>query len=479
MKTPDQLQSSSTKKLRHGGWTALAVVAVIAVAVAVNILVEQVPARLDLTESRIFSLSDETRKVVSGLTADVTITSVTRTQGGDPVVREILGRYARLSPRIHLSTVDPERNPGWAKKYDPEGTGLREGSLVVARGERFRAIDVLAMYNYDMSGQQPRLTGLSVEQKVTSAIQYVSASRSVTAYTVQGHGEKTLADYGLAAAVDGENYERRDLNLLTSAAVPADADLLLVLSPRSDFPAPEAEKLRAWLAAGGRALFLLDVQARAGAMPNLAALLQSYGVATGDRMVVEPDPNHAAWDNPLFLVPVQETHEILAPLQAKRYPILMPFAQPLTALELRKRTLKVEPLLRSTEISLAKVTTGEKVRVRREPGDSLGPFSLAVAITDPGEGGRRDTRLVVVGGSTFLVPEIAAQAPGNTDFFLNSMGWLREKKDTLTIRAKSMINFPLNMDTTLRWVFSAVVVLLMPLLVLGWGLAVWIRRRHL
>ncbi len=479
MKTPSQLQSSSTKKLRHGGWTALAVVTVIAVAVAVNILVEQVPARLDLTESRIFSLSDETRKVVSGLTADVTITSVARTQEGDPVVREILGRYARLSPRIRLSTVDPERNPGWAKKYDPDGTGLREGSLVVARGDRFRAIDVLAMYNYDMSGQQPRLTGLSVEQKVTSAIQYVSAERSVTVYTLQGHGEKTLADYGLASAVDGENYERRDLNLLTSAAVPADAELLLVLSPRSDFPAPEAEKLRAWLASGGRALFLLDVQARAGAMPNLAGLLKSYGVEAGNRVVVEPDPNHAAYGNPLFLVPVQETHEILAPLQAKKYPILMPFAQPLTAPQLRKRTLKVEPLLRSTEISIAKAGTGEEVRMRREPGDPLGPFSLAVAVTDPGEGGRRDTRLVVVGGSTFLVPEIAAQAPGNTDFFLNSMGWLREKKDTLTIRAKSMINFPLNMNTTLRWVFSAVVVLLMPLLVLGWGLAVWIRRRHL
>jgi ABC-type uncharacterized transport system involved in gliding motility auxiliary subunit len=466
-------------KLRHGGWTALAVAAVVAVAVALNVLAGQVPARLDLTENRLYSLSDETRAIVSGLAADVTITSVTSRGDGDPRVREILGRYARLSPRIRLSTVDPERNPGWAKKYDPEGNGLREGTLVVARGERFRAIDSMDMYNYDMSGQQPRLTGLPDEQKVTSAIQYVSAERSITAYAVQGHGERTLADYGLAAAVDGENYERKELNLITAPGVPADADILLVLSPRSDFPAQDAEKLRAWLAAGGRALFLLDVQDRADAMANLAGLLKSYGVQPGNRMVVEPDPNHAAYGNPLFLVPVQESHEILSPLQAKKYPILMPFAQPVTALELRKRTLKIETLLRSTEISIAKAGTGEEVRMRREPGDPLGPFPLAVAVTDPGEGGRRDTRLVVVGGSSFLVPEISAQAPGNTDFFLNSMGWLREKKDTLTIRARSMINFPLNMSTTLRWLFSGVVVVLMPLLVLGWGLAVWIRRRHL
>ena len=85
----------------------------------------------------------------------------------------------------------------------------------------------------------------------------------------------------------------------------------------------------------------------------------------------------------------------------------------------------------------------------------------------------------MVGGSSFLVPEISSQAPGNGDFFLNCMGWLREKKDTITIRAKSMIDFPLNMTATQRWIFSALVVILMPLLVLGWGFVVWVRRRHL
>ncbi len=383
--------------------------------------------------------------------------------------------------------MDPERNPGWSKSYDTAGSGLRDGSLVVAaagaRGSaaagRFRVIDPLDMYNYSMSGEQPRLTGLSVEQKVTSALQYVTAERGIVAYAVQGHGEKSLAEYGLASAVDGENYERKELNLLTEPAVPADADLLLVLSPRSDFPAQEAEKVRAWLAAGGRALFLLDVQDRADAMGNIAGLLKSYGLAAENRMVVEPDPNHAAFGNPLFLVPVQEGHEILDPLRAKKYPILMPFARPIRTLDLRKRTLKIEPLLSTTQISIAKLGSGEEVRMRRDPGDPLGPFQLAVAVTDPGDGGRRDTRIVVVGSSSFLVPEISSQAPGNTDFFLNCMGWLGEKKDTLTIRAKSMISFPLNMTMTQRWIFSAVVVILMPLLLLGWALAVWVRRRHL
>ena len=472
-------RSLSGAKFRHGGWATLMVVAALALIVALNILVEQAPAKLDLTENRMFSLSEETRKILSGLSADVTVTTITRKDGEDPIVKEILAKYARASSRVKLAAVDPERNPTWSKRYDSAGNGLREGSIVVARGSRFRTIGAFDMYTYDMSGQQPRLTGLAVEQKLSSALLYVSAERAVTAYTVLDHGEMSLAEYGLASAVDGENYERKDLSLLTAAAVPPDADMLLVLAPKSDFPAPDAQKLRAYLEAGGRAVILLDVQARTDAMPNLSAVLKSFGVAVMNRMVVESDANRAAYGNPLFLVPEQAGHDILAPLQAKKYPILMPFAQPIQTLELRKRTLTIEPLLTSTAISIARLGTGNVANLRREPGDPLGPFTLAVAITDPGEGGRRDAKLIVIGGSSFLVSEVAAQAPGNTDFFLNCMGWLKDNKDTISIRAKSMIDFPLNMNTAQRWIFSAIVVILMPLLILGWGFIVWVRRRHL
>lgn len=480
MKAQTLFRSLRSSKFRHGGYATLMIVAALAVVVAINVLVDQVPARLDLTENKLFSLSEETLNILRGLSADVTITSIARKDNEDPTIKEILARYAQKSGRVKLATVDPERNPGWSKQYDTTGNGLREGSLVVARGARFRTIDVFDMYNYDVSGQQPRLTSLSVELKVSSALAYVTADRNVTAYTVAGHGEQTLAAYNLTGAVDAENYQRQELNLLTSASVPPDADMVLVLSPKSDYPAQEAEKLRAYLASGGRAAFLLDVQNGVKAMPNLAGVLKSYGVEMENLLVVESDANRAAYGNPLFLVPNQESHDILAPLRAKNYPILMPFAQPIRTLELRKRSLKIEPLLSSTTQSIAKSNPRDIASLRKEPGDAEGPFTVAVAITDPAAGtGGRDTKIIVIGASTFLVPEISAQAPGNTDFFLNCMGWLKDNKDTISIRAKSMIEFPLNLNDAQRWIFTAVVVILMPLIVLGWGFLVWIKRRHL
>ena len=97
-------------------------------------------------------------------------------------MKTILGKYAAHSRHVKLQTIDPELNPGWTKQYDTTGQGLGAGTLVVAAGKKFKTIGVYDMYNYDTSNydptnpnSQPQLTSLSVEQRVTSAVQYVTA----------------------------------------------------------------------------------------------------------------------------------------------------------------------------------------------------------------------------------------------------------------------------------------------------------------
>jgi len=88
-------------------------------------------------------------------------------------------------------------------------------------------------------------------------------------------------------------------------------------------------------------------------------------------------------------------------------------------------------------------------------------------------------KLVVVGSSGMLVREVAARAPGNRDFFLNTLGWLKDRKDTITIRPKSVAAYPLRISGLQSLLLSGIVVVIIPLIVLGWGFAVWMRRRHL
>jgi len=474
--------SFTGRKVRFGGYATLLVVAALAIVVVVNVLVEQIPGKIDLTKNHMFSLSPETFKVLSGLSKDVTITMVARAGSEDPTVKEILNRYASRSHHIKLQTMDPDRNPGWARQFDTTGQGLAAGSVVVQCGDKFKTIGQYDMYNYDYSNpnQQPTLTSLSVEQRVTSAINYVTALKNVTIYVLQGHGEQTLDSLGLSTAVGNENYAVKPLTLLTVPAVPSDADILLVLAPKTDLSAEDDAKIRTFLDNGGRAEFIFDLLKGDNAFPHLAGILQSYGVAVRSMVVVEGDQNAVAAGNPMYLIPKLEYHDIVSPLRTANLAILMPFSQSIQTLDLRKRSLKIEPLLSSSDNSWGKRDIENIKTLAKEKGDAQGPFTLAVAITDPAtDPAKKDTKLVVVASARFLSQSLSSQIPGNTDFFLNTLGWLRGKADEITVRPKDMLTMRLGLSNLQALLFSGLVVILMPLLVLGAGFGVWIRRRHL
>jgi ABC-type uncharacterized transport system involved in gliding motility auxiliary subunit len=487
MKKNRFIESLSSRKFRFGGYATLLIVAGLAAVIVVNVLVGQIPGKLDLTKNKIYSLSDETYKLLDSLKSDVTVTTVGKQGSEDSTVKTILEKYASHSRHVKLRTLDPDMNPGWTKQYDTTGQGLGPGTLVVAAGTKFKTIGVYDMYNYDTSNydpanpnSQPQLTSLSVEQRVTSAVQYVTADRNVTAYVLSGHGELTLAALGMNTAVSNENYEVKDLNLLTASAVPADANIVLVLAPKKDLAPEDADKLRAWLAGGGRMVVLMDVITPGSPLPNLAELLKTYGIQVQSVVVIEGDKNKVAAQNPLFVIPTLEYHDIVSPLRTNNYDLVLIGAQAVQTLELKKRTLKIEPLLTSSAQSYGKRDIANAKSAQREGGDVPGPFTLAVAITDPAQSaGGQDTKLVVVGNVKFLQSGLPSQVPGNGDFFMNALGWLKGQKESLSIRPKNVQQMRLSISNLWALILSGVVVIVLPLLILGSGFVVWMRRRHL
>jgi ABC-2 type transport system permease protein len=470
------------RKIRFGGYAALLILVVLAVVVVINVLVDTIPGKLDLTKNSIYSLTEETYGLLDRIKSDVTIFTVGRAGAEDPTVKEILAKYAERSRHIKLQTIDPDRNPGWTRQYDPTAQGIGPGSLVVVAGKKYKTIGLYDMYNYDTSNpnQQPQLSSLSVEQRVTSALLFVTADRNVTLGVLQGHGEQTLDSLGMSNAVGNENYAVKNLSLLSEQAMPADTDILLVLAPKNDLPTQDVEKIRAWMGQGGRAVILMNVITRQAPMPNLASLLETYGVQVQNVVVVEGDPGRVAAQNPLYVIPTQESHDILAPLRKNNYEIVMPAPQSVQMLELKKKTLKIEPLLTSSAKSYGIRDIPSAKTLTRSPGDPLGPFTLAVAITDAAlDPSRKEAKLIVAGDIQFLGQALTSQVPGNGDFFMNSLGWLRGQKETITVRPKSLLQMRLSLGSLQAMLFSALVVILIPVLVLGAGFVMWVRRRHL
>jgi ABC-2 type transport system permease protein len=476
--------SLKSRKFRYGGYATLISVAVLAALVVVNVLVDQVPAKLDLTKEKLYSLSDQSLKLLQGLKQDITITTLGKPGAVDPTVKEILSRYAAASRHIKLATVDPEVNPGWVKQFST-GSDLQAGSLVVdAGGGRDRVISQYDLYSYEYDQQtyQPQLTGVTVEQRVTAAIAFVTEGTNVTVYTLKGYGADTLVTYGMNTPVMNMNYAEKDLDLLTTDKVPADAGEVLLLNPRYDLPAEDAQKLRTYLAGGGRLLVLVDLQRLPAAAPNLEELLANYGLNLQRELVVEGDPSRYAANAPYYVVPNLEYHDILSPLRSNNVPVLLPAAMVIGGETLRKQTLKVEPLLTTSDKAYAKPfgETAQLATLEKERGDASGPFTLADAVTDPAtQAGGKDTKLIVVGSAGFMQTAIAQQVPGNSEFFLNCISWLGEKKEDIAIRPKSLLTYRLNISALWSLLLSGAVVILIPLGILGAGLGVWLKRRHL
>jgi ABC-type uncharacterized transport system involved in gliding motility auxiliary subunit len=70
-------------------------------------------------------------------------------------------------------------------------------------------------------------------------------------------------------------------------------------------------------------------------------------------------------------------------------------------------------------------------------------------------------------------------APGNLDFVMNCLNWLADREEVISIRARSLIHLGLRMSGWQKLIYSGIVILLIPLLALGAGVVVWLRRRHL
>lgn len=474
-------ESFRTVSSQQGSYAAVMTVIVLAALLLINLIAAQIPWEIDLTRDKLFSLSEQTIQVLSHLDEEVTVYGIYRTGRESREVLAVLNQYAQASPYVSLRTVDPDMNPLFMSKYDPEGIGIRSGSIIIEQNENFQVISPLDLYEigYNHRGEA-QIMGFSVEQRITGAILFISSGIEQKIYELTGHGEHPLAQYGLKEALEREHFTIETLNLSVRTEIPEDASTLVMVSPKQDLHAREAELLREYLEGGGRAVILLDFVSF-DEMSNLEALLRSFGIELVRGVVMEDDPSYlVSADNPFFLHPHLESHTIIEPLKSGSMSVLIPNAVSFMPAEVRRRELLLEPLI--TTSMQARVRTEYQLDTRILPSDVQGQAVIAYAVRNRFEDPRKldDFRLVVIGSAQFLgsLPTYGT-LKGNIDFFLNTISWVNERSESVSIRPKSLFSLPLRMNGLQVFVYSGIAVVVMPVLLFAVGIAVWQRRRHL
>ena len=466
-------------KLRYGGYASLITFAVVVAVIVVNLLVAQLDLQIDLTENNVYTLSEQTQEILADLDEEVTFYMLARRNEEPAQIMEALGRYEQASPWIRIETVDADTNPGFVAQYDPEGEGLGNGSVIVATEDNYRPISILDLYSIDnRNPQAPVIMGLNVERRVTNALIYVATGQTPIIYQTTGRGEAPVEQIGdMAANLAAENYEIRSLNLIQAPQVPEDGAVLLMFGVRSDISEGEAQKIRDFLESGGRAVFMVDVLL--DELPVLNDLLSGYGLRLPQGVLIEGDQNYHT-GNEFQLVPDLAGHPITESLIEVRSPIMMPFGRPIEILPQKPRGVTIEPLAQTSGDSFLRVNL-ENQDPSRTTGDVPGPFITAVAAIDTEFASSEEiSRIVVIGNARFLGPIYPfGYIPGNLDFILNAIGWVQNQQETLSIRAKFTLQFPMQLTGIQVLIFAGLFVVVIPLGILITGLVIWLRRRHL
>ena len=284
-KAPKKSLTMAQYRARHGVFTTSAMIIVIAIIVAINVLVSGQNWTLDLTDNKMFTLSDKSKKMVSALTDDQQIDIYFLNQENDTAMAysSILSQYEKASKNINVEYKDLDLYPNFATKYLEDGASAAENDAIVVSGDRYRYISSseFVSSNYDESGNYQ--TEINIEPKITSAIDYVTSEDVPIVYFLTGHGEGEVGS-NVSAALEDDNYTISELNFLEVGGIPGDCSLLYINAPTADLDKSVIESIKAYMEDGGKLYVSLDPTAEC---QNLFALLEEYGVKVEEGIVVE------------------------------------------------------------------------------------------------------------------------------------------------------------------------------------------------
>lgn len=484
LRGPDIVRGLGARQVQYGTNTLVLALSVAGALGVVNYLVYRHNKSWDLSKSQRFSLAEQTKKVVTGLKDDVTITYFQpRGEGSLTEAEDRLRAYQSLSGKIKYQFVDPLAEPEKTEKYQARGP--------------------YPMVFVERAGRPHEKFSSSNEQDITNAIVKVTREGSRKVCFVSGDGERSMADsgpYGISGTkslLEKSAYETQEVALLSNPEIPADCVVLVVAGPQKDLLPPIIDSIRGFVKKGGKLLVMVESSAKEQ-FPNVTALLKEWNIEVGNDQVLEWSPIGQLFGlnaGPIAPVVVQYPyHEITKDLQG----LGTVFA---TVRSVKAGTGSVEGVVTQNLAETSPRSWAEtSLDFSKEPTfdegkDTRGPVPLAALATvktaaaatpapaaedkdkkDDEEKKEPEGRVIAVGDVDFASNQLLDRV-WNKDFFLNSVAWLSTDTDLISIRPKDPDNHRVAMTPLERNIVLAGSLGILPGLFVAAGIAGWWFRR--
>jgi ABC-2 type transport system permease protein len=447
--------------------------------------------RVDLTQDKLFRLSQVTKDFIKTLDKDVTIyvlareETFTETSPYNAQANQVFRQFERNSSAVSLVYVDYVRNPGFAAGY-PD-LAMKHGDILVAcesaSGIRHALVKTEELFNYSGSREgNYSITSSRAEEAIYTAILSVSSGSPIRAALVYGHGEYTMDAF--TSILEKNNYEIRAVSLMGGGIDPS-FDLAILIAPKDDLGEEELRMLDDFLFNGGsynKTLFYC-ADAEQPPLANMAVFLREWGIAIEDGAVFETNERRVYNYQPFYPITDYVDEEFSSLLRFREKPMLVPVCRPLTRVFDYLNNYSVKVLLEfavsagvKPSNALPDFTSDDAVARGPVPALLLGRYSIINRAT-----GKADAvSNVLVSGSAAMLDSFAMETPAfsNTEYLVGVLNHLSNRRGIIPLRPKSFTSAGLNLPRLTVNVIGLVLIAIIPLLILTAGLAVWINRKH-
>jgi len=470
------------KWLINGTKTLILVLIIIAIYIAVNLLLEKVVLpEIDCTKDKIYSLSQESKDKLANLEQDTNITLIN--YSNNPAVISFAERYVELNNHIKIEKVDDlSARPDLMQTYS---LGATDSLIIVKAGKNEKTLTDNELYTVDYSSYEEIDT---TEEAITNAIIDVTEVKKSKIYFMSTHTMyQTEYFSSIIEAMENESNEVEMLDILAKGGIPEDCNCLIITTLKEDLKEQERDKIIDYIKNGGKLLLMCGPNINNTNLANFQKVLDEYGITLGQGVVFEGSSQNMLSGYPDFIVEEMQEGTSLTKKMNMKMNLCFADAAKIIFNEEKLEELNVE------EETL--VTTSEKAFIRTNLEGQTSPTrtaqdgeeeecTIAAMATKTIEEGKT-SKLIIYANELFAM-DMPVQINGytiltvdlynNKDLILNSIAYLNEKENAITIRKNiEAVNYTV---TEQQNTIIMAIIFALPILIIIAGIIIWqIRRR--
>ncbi|MFH0766034.1 MAG: GldG family protein [Calditrichota bacterium] len=515
-------------------FSPLGIVLVVVNLIVFNLWMSKVFGRLDLTETRIYTLSDITKKVLRDLDEPLTVKAF--------FTKDLPAPYNNISRYVEDQLAEMKAYGGNNFRYEFLDPGGDEALKKEAEKYRLEPMQVNEMRADKMEFKlvylgmalifedkqevipaiQPDALG-SLEYEVVSKIKRITSSETQSIGFVEGHEEPILREQ--LKGLDRElrkMYDLKPVNFTSRATVPEGIDVLCLIGPKADLPERDKFAIDQFLMRGGRMFLALNaVETDISQMSaqksklRLGPWLANYGIKINEDLVMDrraptlPFQTMTRYGQqitmvvyPLFPEVITFAKDIIAMQSLRQVRLYFPTTVD-TTLAAGMDSVKVSVLLYSSDKSTIQSAPYDinplQQRGRYTWDQARLPLGMVVQgkfdsywkdkeIPVDTEGVKvsdeeiiphsLDTRIVVIPDANFIQDQFLVPGLDNLTMTLNLVDWLMQDEDLIKIRSREVGSRPIGeVSDAVRRMIKYINLIIPPLIVIIFGLIRWQIRR--